>query len=172
MTPFFAIASPSYIAQPVPPLAKPPPYIQTITGFLSFAFFAPVHTFRYKQSSLIGSLGIRYSADHGPNGFGAPCMGLAPNASHFFIPFHGVTDCGSFQRKLPTGGAANGMPLKTCTSPPVFTVPAIRPPSTLTVSNKGLLIKRKENANVKEAAAIIIAAAEIIFLLIMAIVLY
>src|SRR6059058_4272816 len=59
-------------------------------------------------------------------------MHSAPNASAFFTPFHAGGGCGAFQRSSPTGGAANGMPLKTRT--PSTAVPAISPPSTLTVS--------------------------------------
>src|SRR4051812_2141841 len=39
-------------------------------------------------------------------------MGLAENATHFFIPFHAVGGCGAFHLKSPIGGAAKGIPLK------------------------------------------------------------
>ncbi len=47
---------------------------------------------------------------------GLDCMGLAPNSSHFLTPVQGLTGCGFFHRKSPTGGAANGMPLYAMTS--------------------------------------------------------
>src|SRR5438105_1447539 len=59
-------------------------------------------------------------------------MHSALNASAFLTPFHAGGGCGAFQRSSPTGGAANGMPLKTRT--PSTAVPAIAPLSSLTVS--------------------------------------
>jgi len=38
-------------------------------------------------------------------------MGLGPNSRHCLIPFHGRGGCGAFQRRSPTGAAANGIPL-------------------------------------------------------------
>src|SRR6478752_5269334 len=96
----------------VPPEPKPPPYIHTSTGLFSPDDVAPVHTFRYKQSSLIGSLGIRNSALHMLKGAGDACIGLGPKASHFFTPVQGVAGCGAFHLSSPTGGAAKGIPLK------------------------------------------------------------
>jgi hypothetical protein len=46
------------------------------------------------------------------NGTGLGCMGLALNFEQSFMPFHFSAGCGAFQRKAPTGGAANGIPLK------------------------------------------------------------
>ena len=40
-------------------------------------------------------------------------MGLALKAVQVLTSFHGVTGWGAFQRKAPTGGAANGIPLYT-----------------------------------------------------------
>src|SRR5579872_3623001 len=60
-------------------------------------------------------------------------MALGPNRSHFLIPSHGVTGCGSFHRKLPTGGATNGTPLYICTSPAALVTPEIRPASVDTI---------------------------------------
>src|SRR5450432_2013091 len=109
-----------------------------MTGLFSVGDFAPVHTFKYKQSSLMGSSGIRNSLLHMLKGTGLSCTGLAPKASHLRTASHGFTGCGFCQRKCPTGGAANGTPLKMCMSPSVFVVPEIRPAFVLTVS-KGLL---------------------------------
>ena len=43
-------------------------------------------------------------------------MQRGPNASALRTPSHFTAGCGAFQRSGPTGGAANGMPLKTRTS--------------------------------------------------------
>ena len=50
------------------------------------------------------------------------------------MPFHGTTSCGSFQRKSPTGGAANGTPAKISTKPSSLSTPIIAPPVTYTAS--------------------------------------
>src|SRR5580693_5086629 len=109
--PFLAMASPSYMGTALPPLRKPPPYIHTMTGRFSPADFAAVHTLRYRQSSLMGSLGIRNSSDHMLIGTGFSCMGLGPKLSHLRTPPQGFTGCGSFHLRSPTGGAAKGIPL-------------------------------------------------------------
>src|SRR4051794_18574701 len=96
----------------LPPLLKPPPYIHTSTGLFSLEEVAPVHTFRYRQSSLMGSFGIKNSALHMLKGAGADCIGLALKVSHFFTLVHGAGGCGAFHLRSPTGGAAKGMPLK------------------------------------------------------------
>src|SRR5690242_14438249 len=88
--------------------------------------------FRYKQSSLIGSLGIKNSSVHILKGAGDACIGLALNASHFFMPFQCCTGCGAFHLNSPTGGAANGMPLKICMSPALFGIPETTPASVFT----------------------------------------
>src|SRR4051812_20475324 len=93
----------------VPPLEKPPPYIQTSTGLFSLEDVAPVQTFKYRQSSLMGSLGIRNSSLHMLKGAGDACIGLGPNASHFFTPVQDASGCGAFHRNSPTGGAAKGI---------------------------------------------------------------
>jgi len=82
---------------------------------LDFALL--VHTFKYKQSSLIGFSGIKYSLLQTMNGLGSPCIGLALNAVQTLTSFHGATGCGAFQRNAPMGGAANGMPLYTSIFP-------------------------------------------------------
>ena len=58
----------------------------------------------------------------------------------FFTPVHGITGCGAFHRSSPTGGAANGMPLKMERSP--STAPSTSPPVTIAV---GMLPKAEEN---------------------------
>src|SRR5580700_11389388 len=59
-------------------------------------------------------------------------MGL--NLSAARTPCHGVGGSGACQRKSPTGGAANGMPLKTRTSGFVPAMPVIKPASSRTGS--------------------------------------
>jgi hypothetical protein len=53
------------------------------------------------------------------------------NASAFLVPLQGVTGCGAFHRRSPTGGAANGTPLNDATSP--ATTPCTFPPLTFAV---------------------------------------
>src|SRR4051812_48708841 len=48
------------------------------------------------------------------------------------IPLQGITGCGACQRSSPTGGAANGTPLKAAT--PLSTEPRTLPPVTSTCS--------------------------------------
>ena len=43
----------------------------------------------------------------------ARCMQRGPNLSAGRTPGQLWTGCGAFQRRSPTGGAANGIPLKT-----------------------------------------------------------
>src|SRR5580700_6612693 len=90
-----------------------------MTGSLSRADAAGVHTFRYRQSSLTGAVL--------PCEFGA-CMQACAKASAGFTPDQGRTGAGAFQRSAPTGGAANGMPLKI--DRPFSAVPLISPPVT------------------------------------------
>ena len=60
----------------------------------------------------MGCNGAINSALHGGFGLGIICMALALNAEQSKTPLQGLTGCGSRQRKLPTGGAAKGIPLK------------------------------------------------------------
>ena len=64
------------------------------------------------------------------NGTGEACIGLALNVSHCLTLFHGWTGCGAFHLNSPTGGAANGMPLKMFMSP--FVIPETKPASVFT----------------------------------------
>ena len=61
-------------------------------------------------------------------------MQLGANAAAERTPFHACTGCGARQRRLPTGGAANGTPLKIPTLPSGLDVPAIVPPVIWTCS--------------------------------------
>ena len=63
------------------------------------------------------------------------CNADAPNSMASLTPFHGCGGSGGFQRHSPTGGAAYGIPRKTCTSP--VASPASNPLSIRTV---GVLI--------------------------------
>src|SRR5262245_2884319 len=59
-------------------------------------------------------------------------MQSGPNSAAERTPVHGAGGCGARQRKLPTGGAANGMPLNQST--PFESAPRSMPVSMRTVS--------------------------------------
>src|SRR5450755_1206321 len=63
-----------------------------------------------------------------------PCMQREPNSLASRTPFQCGAGRGAFQRSAPTGGAANGMPLKAAT--PLSTVPFTLPAFVLTTSGK------------------------------------
>src|SRR5215218_3171629 len=92
-----------------------------MTGVFALADLAGVHTFRNRQSSLTGAVL--------PCVFVA-CMQAFAKASAFLTPDQGLTGAGAFQRRSPTGGAANGMPLKI--EMPFSATPLTSPPVTLT----------------------------------------
>src|SRR5262245_6086181 len=96
-----------------------------MTGNRSLAVFAGVQTFKYRQSSLTPS--------GEPMNFSmlGSCMQAGAYALVFFTPLHAATGCGFFQRRSPTGGAANGMPLNDAT--PFVAVPSTWPPLTRAV---------------------------------------
>src|SRR5579862_2739092 len=96
-----------------------------MTGSLSLAACAGVHTFKYRQSSLIAG-----GAPNNRAKFGS-CMQLGPNVSALRTPVHGATGWGDFQRSAPVGGAANGMPLYETT--PSARTPVTSPPVTAAV---------------------------------------
>src|SRR3954469_9213630 len=86
--------------------------------------------FKYRQSSLIA-----VAERSPPYGGNAPppacrCMQLAENLSAARTPCQFPGGCGGRKRKSPTGGAANGTPLKTRTSTNAPEVPVISPFST------------------------------------------
>ena len=58
-----------------------------------------------------------YSANLFAISGGIACGQTAVNLSALLIPFHGEADTGGMKRRLPTGGDANGIPLKTRTFP-------------------------------------------------------
>src|SRR5688572_19265384 len=60
------------------------------------------------------------------------CMHAGANRSAERTPAHGVAGSGAFQRRGPTGGAAYGTPLNTCTAASRPDTPASRPPETVT----------------------------------------
>src|SRR5215212_6696226 len=104
-----------------------------MTGSFAPAELAFVQTFKYRQSSLIpGESGRSMAAFGGNRCFDDRCMQTCPYLSALRTPVHFATGCGSFQRSGPTGGAANGTPLKTRT--PSCSVPESWPASVLTVS--------------------------------------
>ena len=61
-------------------------------------------------------------------------MQRGPNWSALRAPVQFFTGCGSFQRRSPTGGAANGIPLKLRTPDLAAAVVSIRPLAVLTWS--------------------------------------
>src|SRR5262249_38327183 len=75
---------------------------------------------KYRQSSLIFGAGPRPPA---------VCMQIAPNSSAFRIPSQRAAGCGARHLRFATGGAANGMPLKTRISALVPALPEICPES-------------------------------------------
>src|SRR5690606_2297435 len=98
-TPRFASLVPSYSAAVPEPLFSPPPWIQNTTGSGSSAS-AGAHTFRVRQSSLIGS---------GPTPL-SPLAGgwmqIAPREPASRGVDQGSGGAGGRQRRSPTGGAA------------------------------------------------------------------
>src|SRR5581483_56105 len=107
------------------PLVYPPGCSHTMTGRRSLADFAAVQTFRNRQSSLMCGAGPRPPA---------ACIQMAPNSSALRMPSQCGAGWGGFQRKSPTGGAANGIPLNTRTSASLPATPDIRPVSIFTGS--------------------------------------
>src|SRR6185437_11244760 len=95
--------------------------IHTMTGSFSCADLAGVQTFRYRQSSLTGAVL--------PCEWGG-CMQAFAKASALRTPDQDLTGAGALPRRSPTGGAANGMPLKI--EMPWSAVPLMAPPVTLT----------------------------------------
>ena len=60
----------------------------------------------------------------------ARCMQRGPNCVAWRTPVQFLTGCGGFQRRSPTGGAANGMPLNART--PLSSAPSTTPLAVLT----------------------------------------
>src|SRR6185437_8450354 len=69
-------------------------------------------------------------------------MQRAPNLSALRAPFQFFTGWGSFQRRSPTGGAANGIPLKLRTPSFDDTVDSTTPLAVLTRSAANVLAPR------------------------------
>src|SRR5512138_611828 len=76
------------------------------------------HTLRVRQSSDFGTL--------------SACTQAGPNRLVSFTPAQASTGCGTRQRRLPTGGAAYGMPFQLITLPAA--TPPTDPPSTIAMS--------------------------------------
>src|SRR5471030_3048890 len=94
-----------------------------MTGRLCADGLAGFHTFKYKQSSLGVPTSGAASLTNGN------CMQSGPYSLAERTPCHAVAGCGARQRKSPTGGAANGMPLNAMT--PSCTLPRTTPVSRL-----------------------------------------
>jgi len=72
------------------------------------------------------------SCVHGLRSLTTVWMQLAPKLAARRTPFHETTGPGAFHRRLPTGGAANGIPLQATTDAVRPDTPALRPPVTRT----------------------------------------
>src|SRR4029453_6375998 len=103
-------------------------------GSRSLARLAAVHTFKYRQSSLVFGESGRSTVTLFGTRFGCDgCTQTSLNCSAFFTPSHFAGGCGSFQRNSPTGGAAKGMPLNART-PDASVTPESRPVAIVTGS--------------------------------------
>src|SRR5579884_1510064 len=107
--PLVAMLSPSYRGSEPSPARNPPPKKYTSTGNRSRPDFAGVQTFRYRQSSFIPFERKPIS----PNS--ACCIQRGPNSVASRTPVQFFTGAGGAQRRLPTGGSANGIPLNSRT---------------------------------------------------------
>src|ERR1044071_9032022 len=87
-----------------------------MTGRFSPSEAAEVQMLRYRQSSLDSAAAPE------------PWAQGSAKAEACLTPLQGMTGCGACQRRLPTGGAANGIPLKAAT--PLSTLPRTVPPVT------------------------------------------
>src|SRR3954453_15066203 len=125
-----ASRSPRYSNPGPAPFRKAPPWIHTITGRRASSV-AGVHTLRVRQSS---SWPISSPPMPPPAGAGG-CGAHLPHSSAGRTSLQGVAGWGGRNCNGPTGGAANGIPLKTAR--PSSTTPATRP---LAVSTIGVLM--------------------------------
>src|SRR5215467_14606522 len=104
-----------------------------MTGSLSPALAAGVHTLRLRQSSDIGGesgMSVAWLTPIGRVGAGG-WMQVLPHLVPSRIPVHGCGGCASRKRKLPTGAAANGMPRNSDT--PGVAVPRTAPCLVVTI---------------------------------------
>jgi hypothetical protein len=113
---------------------------------------------RYKQSSLITLKPSHQST--APSSFPGvcftaldTCIQAGPNWSAIRTPCHGTAGWGGFQRRLPTGGAAYGIPRNDQTPQLQNTgMPTTVPPSTLTrlsmAAKSGKQDKATKTANI------------------------
>src|SRR5690606_20370978 len=85
-------------------------------GSFSPAFLAGVQMLSVRQSSLIPvKLGVSVAPFGGKRCGAGGCTQTSPNLVASRTPCHDLGSCGCFQRRSPTGAAANGMPLNTVT---------------------------------------------------------
>src|SRR3954470_15707064 len=120
-SPFSDSRSPRYSTPPQDPVVKPPPWIHTMTGRRADASTDGVQTLRVRQSSSKPTSSPPMPAPRAGGGCGAHLV----HSVAWRTPSHGATGCGGRNRNSPTGGAANGTPLKTHT--PSSSSPATRP---------------------------------------------
>jgi hypothetical protein len=69
--------------------------------------------------------------------------------SAFFTPSQGTTGCGSFQRRVPTGGAAKGIPLYAIIPFVGVCTPITLPPSMVNTGFESLHEANASDANIK-----------------------
>src|SRR5450631_2465949 len=102
-----------------------------MTGSYSLGEFAAVQTFRYRQSSLVSPRPLAVG-----NSSEAPVRAgweqVEENRSALRTPSQFAAGRGACHRRVPTGGAAKGMPLKTRTPESDPGAPATRPVSSRT----------------------------------------
>src|SRR5580704_9318461 len=72
---------------------------------------------------------------------------LLPNSPALRTPCHGTTGLGARQRRSPTGGAANGMPLKAVMEASLPGTPCTCPPETFTGPSIAALIGNAAHTN-------------------------
>src|SRR6187455_3467886 len=105
-----------------------------MTGSLSPAVLAGVHTLRLRQSSDIGGesgMSVAWLTPIARVGAGG-WMQVLPHLVPSSTPLHGCGACASRKRSAPTGAAANGMPLNTVT-PSAAVAPRTEPRAVRTV---------------------------------------
>src|SRR5664279_291248 len=100
--------APSYLGSEPSPATKPPPKKYTSTGIPFAPYFAGVHTFKYRQSSLKPS-DLEFMSP-----YTTACTGRGANFFVCSTSFQLLKGCGAFHLRLPTGGFAKGIPKYSC----------------------------------------------------------
>src|ERR1041385_6523271 len=107
---------PSYSEKFADPRSYPPPWNQIITGRFSPRFSSGVHTFKLRQSSLIGPFhSITSTSGTRPPPSPRRCGHLGPNSPVSRTPVHGSGLTGGINRRRPAVDAPKGTPLNVYT---------------------------------------------------------